>query len=75
MGRRANGNPFQGDAVNRYFAYGVRNSFGLAFDPQTGTLWDTENGEDSYDEVNIVDPGFNSGWKAVMGPISRSWNF
>ena len=71
-GSAANGNPFQGDAVNRYFAYGVRNSFGLAFDPQTGTLWDTENGEDSYDEVNIVDPGFNSGWKAVMGPISRA---
>jgi aldose sugar dehydrogenase len=71
-GSAANGNPFQGDTVDRYFAYGVRNSFGLAFDPKTGTLWDTENGEDSYDEVNIVDPGFNSGWKAVMGPISRT---
>ena len=71
-GSAANGNPFQGDTVDRYFAYGVRNSFGLAFDPETGTLWDTENGEDSYDEVNIVNPGFNSGWKAVMGPISRS---
>ena len=31
-----------------------------------------ENGEDSYDEINIVDPGFNSGWKAVMGPISSA---
>jgi aldose sugar dehydrogenase len=35
-------------------------------------LWDAENGEDSYDEINLVDPGFNSGWKAVMGPISRA---
>ena len=35
-------------------------------------LWDAENGEDSYDEINIVDPGFNSGWKTVMGPISRA---
>jgi glucose/arabinose dehydrogenase len=71
-GSAANGNPFQGDAVDRYFEYCVRNSFGLAFDTITGDLWDAENGEDSYDEINIVDPGFNSGWKAVMGPISRA---
>src|SRR5215216_4718999 len=71
-GSAAPDNPLQDDATNRYFAYGVRNSFGLAFDPATGVLWDTENGEDSYDEINIVDPGFNSGWKAIMGPISRA---
>ena len=71
-GSAAPDNPFQDDATNRYFAYGVRNSFGLAFDPVTGVLWETENGEDSYDEINIVDPGFNSGWKTVMGPISRA---
>jgi glucose/arabinose dehydrogenase len=71
-GSAASDNPFQGDALNRYFAYGVRNSFGMAFDPITGILWNTENGEDSYDEINIVNPGFNSGWKAVMGPISTA---
>jgi glucose/arabinose dehydrogenase len=71
-GSAASDNPFQGDALNRYFAYGVRNSFGIAFDPITGLLWDTENGEESYDEINIVNPGFNSGWKAVMGPISTA---
>jgi glucose/arabinose dehydrogenase len=71
-GSAAPDNPFQGDATSRYYAYGVRNSFGLAFDPVTGVLWDTENGEDSFDEINIVDPGFNSGWKAIMGPISRA---
>jgi glucose/arabinose dehydrogenase len=70
-GSAASGNPFQGAAaLNRYFAYGIRNGFGIAFDPITGVLWDAENGEETYDEINIVDPGFNSGWKAVMGPIS-----
>ena len=51
-----------------WFAFGVRNSFGLAFDPVTGNLWDTENGEALYDEVNLVQPGFNSGWRWIMGP-------
>jgi glucose/arabinose dehydrogenase len=57
-----------------YYAYGIRNSFGLAFDPITGHLWDTENGEDSYDEINLVKPGFNSGWIQIMGPINRNNN-
>ncbi len=57
--------------VARYYAYGVRNSFGLALDPVTGALWDTENGPASYDEVNRVDPGMNSGWLPIMGPDSR----
>jgi len=58
-------------AMNRYFAYGVRNSFGLAFDPLSGDLWDTENGPTVFDEVNRVVPGFNSGWEQIMGPDSR----
>ena len=57
--------------VARYVGYGVRNSFGLGLDPVTGFLWDTENGPDSYDEVNLVAPGFNSGWLPIMGPDSR----
>jgi len=66
-------NPFfnQGGNLARYFAYGVRNSFGLAFDSVTGKLWDTENGPANYDEVNLVEPGFNSGWERIMGPSSR----
>jgi aldose sugar dehydrogenase len=74
-GSGAAGNPFANsgnDLLNKYYAYGIRNSFGLAFDPLTGDLWDTENGETSYDEINLVRPGFNSGWNRVMGPISRS---
>jgi aldose sugar dehydrogenase len=62
---------------NRNFstlAYGIRNSFGLAVDPLTGNLWDTENGEDGYDEINFVKTGFNSGWMQVMGPIHRNLN-
>ena len=57
-----------------YYAYGIRNSFGMDFDPVTGFLWDTENGEDKYDEINLVKPGFNSGWAQVMGPLYRSNN-
>jgi len=61
----------QGGNLAKYYAYGVRNSFGLAFDPLTGKLWDTENGPTSYDEINLVQPGFNSGWERIMGPVSR----
>jgi glucose/arabinose dehydrogenase len=66
-------NPFaaQGGALARYYAYGIRNSFGMAFDPETGKLWDTENGASTYDEVNPVEPGFNSGWNKIMGPDAR----
>jgi glucose/arabinose dehydrogenase len=66
-------NPFvgQGPTLARYYAYGIRNSFGMAFDPLTGRLWMTENGPSSYDEINLVQPGFNSGWNKLTGPDSR----
>ena len=53
--------------LNKYFAYGIRNSFGIDFDPVTGFLWDTENGPQFGDEINLVRPGFNSGWNRVQG--------
>jgi glucose/arabinose dehydrogenase len=56
--------------LNKYYAYGIRNSFGIAFDPLTGKLWDTENGLMDNDEINLVEPGFNSGWRKVMGIAS-----
>jgi len=68
-------NPFYNsdmEKLRRYYAYGIRNSFGLDFDPVTGKLWITENGPENYDEINVVEPGFNSGWHKVMGPISRT---
>lgn len=60
--------------LNMYYAYGIRNGFGLDFDPVTGNLWDTENGPAFGDEINLVEPGFNSGWIRVQGfwPINNS---
>jgi aldose sugar dehydrogenase len=59
-----------------YYAYGIRNSFGIDFDPITGKLWDTENGPVCGDELNLVEPGFNSGWDKVQGMsnINRNSN-
>ena len=71
-GSSAPDNPFASTENNRYYAYGIRNSFGIDFDPVSGKLWDTENGPQYGDEINVVEPGFNSGWKQVMGPISKS---
>jgi aldose sugar dehydrogenase len=53
--------------LNAYYAYGIRNSFGIDFDPVTGKLWDTENGPQFGDEINMVEPGFNSGSDRVYG--------
>jgi aldose sugar dehydrogenase len=57
--------------LNLYYAFGIRNSFGIDFDPVTGKLWDTENGEDSGDEINLVEAGFNSGWNKIQGIWSK----
>lgn len=53
--------------LNLYYAYGIRNGFGMDFDPITGNLWITENGPDIGDEINIVKPGFNSGFDKMYG--------
>lgn len=57
-----------------YYAYGIRNSFGFDFDPLSGTIWDTENGADDKDEINLVKPGFNSGWGHIMGFPPKRFN-
>jgi len=57
-----------------YYSYGMWNSFGLAFDPVTRILWDTENGLIFGDEVNLVYPGFNSGYNKVDGIWIRGYN-
>ncbi|PWT89141.1 MAG: hypothetical protein C5B55_11885, partial [Blastocatellia bacterium] len=65
---------FTGEAaanIKKVYAYGVRNSFGMVFDPLSGNLWTEENGDDCCDEINRVVPGFNGGWVQVIGPISR----
>ena len=61
--------------IQRIFAYGVRNGFGMAFDPYSGNLWDQENGDDAFDEMNRVTAGSNNGWIQLMGPSSRVAQF
>ena len=53
--------------LNLYYAYGVKNSFGIDFDPVTKKLWLTENGPRFGDEVNLAEPGFNSGSDKIFG--------
>ncbi len=53
--------------LKHYYAYGIRNSFGVGFDPVTNNLWETENGPVHGDEINLVFPGFNSGWHEMYG--------
>ena len=64
-----------GANIRKIFAYGIRNSFGMAFDPETGSLWEQENGEDAFDEINLVQPGMNSGWIQIIGPSSRVFEY
>lgn len=60
------------DPFSHYYAIGIRNSFGLAFDPITGNLWDTENGQVCCDEINLVAENFNSGWALVQGMANEN---
>ena len=68
-----NGDPVDGGLLghthplDKYYAYGIRNSFGLDYDPITGNIWMTDNGARCCDELNIVRPGFNGGWAKNMG--------
>jgi aldose sugar dehydrogenase len=66
-------NPPLGDTMPLalYYAYGIRNSFGMDFDPLTGNLWATEAGLYYVDELNLVRPGFNSGWSKIDGMADR----
>jgi aldose sugar dehydrogenase len=58
-GQAPSNNPYPGKLI---WSYGLRNSFGFAFDPQTGNLWETENGPECNDEVNRILKGRNYGW-------------
>jgi aldose sugar dehydrogenase len=60
-----------GANIQKIYAYGFRNGFGMAFDPRTGRLWSQDNGEDAYDELNLVERGMNGGWIQFMGPHGR----
>ena len=64
-----------GANVQKIYSYGHRNGFGMAFDPTSGQLWDTENGDDSMSELNRIVPGMNGGWIQLAGPLSRIRDF
>ncbi len=60
-------NPFVGQAgfLPEIWSYGHRNPQGLAFDPLTGTLWETEHGPQGGDELNRIQPTNNYGWPVI----------
>lgn len=60
-------NPFvaSGEFLPEVYSVGHRNQLGLAFHPETGDLWASENGPQGGDEINIVRPGENYGWPLV----------
>jgi glucose/arabinose dehydrogenase len=64
-----------GANIQKVFSYGHRNGFGMAFDPYSGDLWETENGDDSFSEINRAVPGMNGGWIQLMGPQHRFFDF
>jgi glucose/arabinose dehydrogenase len=64
-----------GRNLAKVFSYGVRNAFGLAVDPLSGALWDAQNGDDAFSEINRIPAGSNLGWIQAMGPISRNGQF
>jgi hypothetical protein len=57
-------NPLPGSPI---YAYGQRSPFGLAFQPETGSLYATENGPGGFDEINRIEAGGNYGWPLHMG--------
>lgn len=64
-----------GANLQKVFAYGIRNGFGMAFDPFSGQLWEAQNGDDTFTEINHVEPGANLGWVQIMGPLARLAEF
>ena len=73
-GAAASGNPFLGDAdyLPEIYSMGHRNQLGLAWHPETGELWATENGPQGGDEANIIKPGANYGWP--LASYSREYS-
>ena len=64
-----------GANIQKVFSYGHRNGFGMAFDPYGTDLWVTENGDDTFSEINRVEPGSNGGWIQIMGPQHRFFDY
>jgi glucose/arabinose dehydrogenase len=67
-------NPFVGraDARPEIYSYGHRNMQGMARDPRTGTLWQSEHGPRGGDEINLPEAGKNYGWPTITYGINYS---
>src|SRR5262249_26764745 len=64
-----------GADIQKIFSYGHRNGLRLACDRMTGFLWESENGDDAFDEMNRITAGSNGGWVQIMGPSSHERQF
>ncbi|MBU3077407.1 PQQ-dependent sugar dehydrogenase [Sphingomonas quercus] len=73
-GKPAPGNPFIGQpgALPEIWAYGQRSQEGLAFDPASGKLWETEHGPRGGDELNLIEKGKNYGWPVITHGLDYS---
>lgn len=73
-GTAASGNPFAGkaDALPEIYSYGHRYTLGLTVHPTTGALWQSENGPNGGDEINVITAGTDYGWPAVS--FGRDYN-
>jgi len=59
-------------ALPEIWTYGMRSPQGLAFDPHTGHLWETEHGPRGGDELNRIERGKNYGWPIITHGIDYS---
>ena len=73
-GRIPQDNPYYGKTEGKYrsiYAIGLRNPFGLAVDPASGKLFETDVGGSAFDEINHIKPGGNYGWPQAEGKSTR----
>jgi glucose/arabinose dehydrogenase len=73
-GTPASDNPFIGKpgVLPEIWTYGNRSPEGLAYDPHTGKLWETEHGPNGGDELNTIEKGKNYGWPVISYGIDYS---
>jgi glucose/arabinose dehydrogenase len=64
-----------GANIQKVFAYGIRNTFGMAFDRVSGELWLEQNADNAFTELGRVEPGMNGGWIQIMGLAERIAEF